>query len=595
MEPKVISMSGVLNGINEGVAIVKNTNTVNCDLTKTYEKEGLAIYRFKIAAETSFVPEPIELVWKIPAINVKGLWKPTSDFAKRIEADWELANHESRISIDSPVVALFGNKDENIICFSCSNAINKLELGAKYREEDDFVYCKVVLFTECKYAIQNFEMELRVDRREITFSQALQDTTTWWESFESLRPAYVPSIAKKPLYSTWYQFHQDLEMDKLLAECRLAKSLGFESIIIDDGWQTEDNNRGYDFTGDWESERFEDFGQLVNQIKEIGLKVGIWYSVPFCGNKSKAYQKFKGKFLTENHRWAPVFDPRYPEVRDYLVGIYTQAAKDWKLDGFKLDFIDDFKAYPDTSFEPNTGRDFSSINEAVDALLMQVSVELKKINPEVFIEFRQKYTGPAMRKYGNMLRAFDCPGDAVMNRVRIADIRMLSGSTAVHSDMVTWHHNEKVEVAALQLINTLFGVPQLSIFLDDAPKSHIEMVDFYMKYWTNHSALLLNGAYEPSKPLANYPTQRIVTQDTTIIGLYEPHLILLELGTPNLHVHNGQLEDEIVIKNTMDFGTYSCKIYDCRGNVIENKNIGFTKGIMALEVPPCGILIAEKL
>ena len=595
MEPKVISMSGVLNGINEGVAIVKNTNTASCELTKTYEKDGLAIYRFKIAAETSFVPEPIELVWKIPALNVKGLWKPTSDFAKRIEADWELTNHESRISIDSPVVALFGNRDENIVCFSCSNAINKLELGAKYREEDDFVYCKVVLFTECKYAIQNFEMELRVDRRKITFSQALKDTAAWWESFESLRPAYVPSIAKKPLYSTWYQFHQDLEVDKLLAECRLAKSLGFESIIIDDGWQTEDNNRGYDFTGDWESERFEDFGQLVNQIREIGLKVGIWYSVPFCGKKSKAYQKFKGKFLTENHRWAPVFDPRYPEVRDYLVGIYTQAAKDWKLDGFKLDFIDDFKAYPDTSFEPHTGRDFSSINEAVDALLMQVSVELKKINPEVFIEFRQKYTGPAMRKYGNMLRAFDCPGDAVMNRVRIADIRLLSGATAVHSDMVTWHQNEKVEVAALQLINTLFGVPQLSIFLDDAPKSHIEMVDFYMKYWTNHSALLLNGAYEPSKPLANYPTQRIVTQDTTIIGLYEPHLIQLELGTPNLHIHNGQLEDEIVLKNAADFGTYSCKIYDCRGNVIENTNIGFAKGILALEVPPCGILIAEKL
>jgi len=595
MEPKVISMSGVLKEVNEDVAIVKNTNKANCYLTKTYDKDGLAIYQFKLKSETSFVPEPIELVWKTPALNIKGLWKPTSDFAKRIEADWELANHESRISIDSPVIALFGNNDENIICFSSSNAINKLEMGAKYREEDDFVYCKVTLFTECKYAIRNFDMELRVDRRKIGFPQALKDTAAWWESFQSLTPAYVPAIAKKPLYSTWYQFHQDLEMEKLLEECRLAKSLGFEAIIIDDGWQTEDNNRGYDFTGDWESERFEDFGDLVNQIRHIGLKVGIWYSVPFCGKKSKAYQKFKGKFLTENHRWAPVFDPRYPEVRDYLVGIYVKAAKDWNLDGFKLDFIDDFKAYPDTSFEPHKGRDFSSINDAVDALLTQASLELKKINPEIFIEFRQKYTGPAMRKYGNMLRAFDCPGDAVMNRVRIADIRMLSGTTAIHSDMVTWHFAEKVEVAALQLINTLFGVPQLSIFLNDAPKSHVEMVDFYIKYWNNHAKVLLHGAYTPSKPLANYPTQRVTTKDTTIIGVYEPYVITLEQETPHIHIHNGLLAEEVVIKNTMDYGTYSCKIYDCRGNVTANKNLELIKGIMALDIPPCGILIAEKL
>ena len=48
-----------------------------------------------------------------------------------------------------------------------------------------------------------------------------------------------------------------------------------------------------------------------------------------------------------------------------------------------------------------------------------------------------------------------------MNRIRIADIRMLAGNTAVHSDMITWHHDETLEIAALQLVNTLFGVPQI--------------------------------------------------------------------------------------------------------------------------------------
>jgi len=85
------------------------------------------------------------------------------------------------------------------------------------------------------------------------------------------------------------------------------------------------------------------------------MKCLLWYSVPFCGIKSKAYQLFKGKFLTENHPWAPVFDPRYPEVRSYLVQKYAAALIDWKLDGFKLDFIDDFKAYPETVLTKENG------------------------------------------------------------------------------------------------------------------------------------------------------------------------------------------------------------------------------------------------
>lgn len=595
MEQNNTTMSSVLKEIKEGVRITKNGNKASCSLTKLKDEQGLSMYRFHLDSETSFVPEPIELEWKLPALNVKGVWKPTSDFAKRIEADWELANHESRISIDSPVISVFGNNDENIICFSCSNAINKLEMGAKYREEDDHIYCKIILFTECKYAISNFSFDIRVDCRSIQFSEALQDTSRWWETFENLKPAYVPDIAKKPLYSTWYQFHQDLEEDTLLQECQLAKNSGFEAIIIDDGWQTQDNNRGYDFTGDWESERFKDFGALVSKIQDIGLKVGIWYSVPFCGKKSKAYKRFKGKFLTEDHRWAPVFDPRYPDVRDYLVGIYVKAAQEWGLDGFKLDFIDDFKAYPDTPFESSTARDFSSINDAVDALLTQVSESLKRINPEIFIEFRQKYTGPAMRKYGNMLRAFDCPGDATMNRVRIADLRMLSGNTAIHSDMVTWHGDEEVAIAALQLINTLFGVPQLSIFLKDASAAHARMVDFYMKYWTEYADILLDENYVPSKPLANYPLQKVTAKDTLIVGIYEPYTIALDEMPKYLHIHNGQLYDEVIVRNTNGQRAYSCKIYDCQGTLVTEQNIVFDNSVTAVGIPPCGILIAEKL
>lgn len=564
-------------------------------LEKVYDKAGVAIYNFEVSSDEKLYPGPITLSWKIPAINVKGIWKPTTDFNKRIQADWELDNMESRISIDAPVINIFGHNDENIFTFACSNAINKLEMNTRLREEDNCFHCHITFFMEQHYALDHFKAQLRFDYSEVHFSESLKNVSKWWETFEDLQPAYVPEIANKPLYSTWYQFHQNLEVDFLLAECKMAHELGYEAIIIDDGWQTNDSNRGYDFTGDWQPERIPEMADFVKQVHATGMKLALWYSVPFCGKKSKAYQRFKGKFLTEDHRWAPVFDPRYPDVREYLIGLYADALRDWGFDGFKLDFIDEFKMYPDTPLNREDGLDFASINEAVDCLLTDVKNALQEINPEVFIEFRQKYTGPAMRKYGNMFRAFDCPGDATMNRLRIADIKMICGNTAVHSDMVTWHPEEPLEIAALQIINVLFGVPQLSIILRDAPKPYIDMIAFYTRYWNDNSDVFTTGDFKPSRPLANYPTQRVSKNGNTIIGVYNTYVIELENDDDEIHVLNGQIANQIIIRNTRDLGDYRCTSYDCQGQVVEEKTITFSKGVLEIAVPPCGILMAKKV
>ncbi len=579
----------------EEVRVKPNPNPAECTLTALHIDEGVSVYDLNIRSDEEFVPEPVTVEWKFPAIGVKGVWKPTADFSKRIEADWELQTHESRISIDAPVMLLFGSNDENVLCFSCANAINRIEMSAKYREEDNNFYCSITFFTECRYPIKDFSTKIRIDQRHIHFSRALTSTSLWWEGFENLKPAIVPSIARMPLYSTWYQFHQNLDKDQLISECKLAKELGFEAIIIDDGWQTRDNNRGYDYTGDWKPDRFPDMTDLVKSIQQTGMGVGLWYSVPFCGRKSEAYNKFKGKFLTENHRWAPVFDPRYPEVREYLVGIYSKAVKNWGLDGLKLDFIDDFKAYPDTPFDHNESRDFSSINDAVDQLLSEVSREVKKINPEIFIEFRQKYTGPAMRKYGNMLRAFDCPGDFVMNRVRIADIRMLSGDTAVHSDMVKWHFDEEVEHAAIHYMNTLFGVPQISMMLADTPISHKNMVRFYTAYWRSRSQVLLSKDFLPTSPMANYPVLQANNDQICVVGIFENQVYKLASAYEEIDILNAKLSSEVMVSCSGNFGKYDCRLFDCQGNLVSNEQIQFEKATVTIEIPFCGMFTAKKM
>lgn len=52
--------------------------------------------------------------------------------------------------------------------------------------------------------------------------------------------------------SLWYSFHQELSAEEILEECALSRAMGMRTVIIDDGWQTADNSRGYDYCGDWQ-------------------------------------------------------------------------------------------------------------------------------------------------------------------------------------------------------------------------------------------------------------------------------------------------------------------------------------------------------
>ena len=558
------------------------------------KKDGVFTYKLKVKSEIAASPQAITLRWRMPSLNIKGVWKCGGIHDKRQQYDWELVHLQTRISVDAPVISVFGHDDNNVVTFACSDAINLLEMNALLREEDNHLYCHFTFFSERHPEITEYEAELRVDTRSVLYSKSLQDISKWWETFESLKPSPAPDLASVPLYSTWYQFHQDLDEDILLEECKVAHSLGYELIILDDGWQTMDNNRGYDYTGDWQPDRFPDMAGFVKKVHDIGMKFGLWFSVPFCGKKSKAFQKFKGKFLIEDHRWAPVFDPRYPEVRQHLIDIYVNALKEYNLDAFKLDFIDDFRVYPETVLTKENGRDYANVNAAVDRLLTDVMKSLRAIKPDIGIEFRQQYVGPALRKYGNMFRAFDCPNDAVSNRIRITDVKLLIGDSVVHSDPQTWHSDEKVELAALQVLNGIYGVPQMSVHLRNLSPSHFNMVKFYTAYWKENVDVLLNGNFSPVNPLANYPVLKSEKDGHAIIGIYDDVITNFN-GESRIDLLNAKTSKNIAIRNIGKGGEYQMTTWNCEGVKLTEGTVTIPKGLIDLEVPQAGMIQIRKI
>ncbi|WP_339269801.1 glycoside hydrolase family 36 protein [Paenibacillus sp. FSL R5-0744] len=585
-------MKTLINNDCPHVTLISDNPFFESTTTVETIEENLFLIHIRLTALQKDYPPVCRIEWSIPAVDIHSLWHPGTDRNKAFQVDWG-DGFQSKSTSLAPVASLFNLSGQNRMTFAFSDALNNVSIKAGIHEEDSSFLCSVTLFEEALPKMDHYEATLRIDHRNIPYHKALEDVTLWWETLPGYKPAAVPDAALRPMYSTWYSFHQALSAAELEEQCRLAKELGCDSIIVDDGWQTDDNNRGYAFTGDWEvyDGKIPDMKSHVEAVHRLDMKYMLWYSVPFVGKCSKVWGQFENKLLRVDEKLnAGVLDPRYPDVREYLIHTYEQAVTGWDIDGLKLDFVDSFRLSPDQKEGTAEGRDYESVPEAVDRLLSDVMDRLKAIKPDILIEFRQTYIGPLMRKYGNMFRANDCPNDSIQNRVRTLDLRLLSGNTAVHSDMIMFNPNEPLESAAMQLINVIFSVPQISLRLNDIGEDYLAMLRFWLAFSREHSDVLLRGALYPQQPELLYPLVTARKDDIQIIAIYADAVVPIDQDASHLFIVNGTYSEKLVIRSSLSPAYYKIQVKDCCGQLISLQTQQINKGLLEVSVPKAGII-----
>ena len=534
------------------------------------------------------VPEKFSVVWNISGDGCAHLWHPF-ERNHTLRPDWGMNEMNSRLASGMPIYQVISSDSKNTICFSVSDVDTPMKLKTGYIEETAEMKCEVEFFSMPVGMLTEYNAVIRVDFRNIPYYDAIYETRQWWEEEHGLVGAYVPKYAKLPMDSLWYSFHQNLTVDEILEECRLSYALGMKTVIIDDGWQTGDNNRGYAYCGDWEvyEPKMGDMTTLVDELHKIGMKVILWYSVPFMGIYAKNYDKYKDMCLDKSGNEKDFFalDPRYKEVRHYLSSIYEKAVRTWGLDGLKLDFIDSF-VLRGKSLEYDDRRDTESLEEAIHLLMSDATRRLRALNPDILIEFRQSYIGPSICKYGNMLRVGDCPADYITNRSQIIDMRYTSGKTAIHSDMMMWNKTEPVEIAALQIANAVFGVPQISVKINEMPENHVDMIRFYLDFWLENRDILLGGKLVGYHPESNYTSAVCTLKNKSVIALYTDKVA--DIKTDKCIIINAGTSKSAIVKTIKDM---SYKTYDCMGNIIEEGIIDTP--LIELSVPIAGMIFVE--
>ncbi len=555
---------------------------------------GLMLATLRLKSDQAAVPPKFKVRWNFPAVNLAGIW--VSDNTRQLN-DHQGGKVQSRAVLRAPLMQYLGPDDRNRMTIAASDALRLLTVQGAVKEEDVCIHGFLELFAGSEPPMDRYEITLRFDTRDLPFHQVLQQTARWWAAQDGYQPAHVPEGSRLPLYSTWYSYHQNVDPDVIVEECRIGGELGLKGVIVDDGWQTLDGNRGYAFTGDWKPERIPDMKGFVDRIHALNQKFMIWYSVPMAGEKSEAAKRFKDKTLGFSAGLqAHVLDPRYPEVREYLIGLYEAAVRDWGIDGLKLDFIEMFAPKPDTVLTAENGRDYASVDEAVDRLFTDIMARLRAIKPEISIEFRQPYNGPLMRKYGNMLRGVDCPNAGPVNRKEIVDLRLLADHTAVHSDMFIWHPDEPVDTAALQILNVIFSVPQVSVRLHELSPEHRRMIGFWMHYWLTNREVLLDGEFIPLSPAHNYPMISGVTAGKRISAIYQDVVVNVgESAPPAIDVIHAKPGSEVVMRFVNDYGKASVTVRDCCGRQLSQQEMVISAGARVFEVPGSGLLEIRKL
>lgn len=562
----------------------------NFKLSTTYEN-GREYLKIEMDGYEEAVPSPFTVSFAVPQNDAHHLWSVNGTSRFQIKPDWA-ASYKSSISSGMPLYQFLNDSNRNRLTIAMSEVFDEVVAEVGLREEGCLLCGHIKYFTAPHAPLSHYETVICFDSRNLFWAKSIQEASAWMSEASGCKPCQVPEAATDPLYSSWYQFHQDVHAGDIEAECKLASELGMRTIIVDDGWQTEDTSRGYAFCGDWEvvESRFPNMWDHVDQVHRMGMKYMLWYSVPYVGIHSKAYERFKDKALKVNDGGnVLVLDPRFPEVREYLLNLYVKAMNDWGLDGFKLDFIDQFRL---TGTDPDiaqnyAGRDFKSVPDAVNKLMSDIQSELHEMNPEVLLEFRQSYIGPAIRQYGNMLRVSDCPGDLQANRIGIANLRLTSGATAVHSDMIEWSSAESPENAGRAILSALFGTIQYSVMLRDISQAHRNVIKHWIDFSQKHRETLLHSDFYPSHPEAGYPTIEAANDKEWIIAAYQDDIVVdVASCDRDTYIINATGANAVYV--SLDKSPSKVEAFDTYGRSVKAPAV--KKGISRIEIPVSGYI-----
>ncbi len=152
---------------------------------------------------------------------------------------------------------------------------------------------------------------------------------------------------KRPLLiNSWEAAYFDFDDKKLVEFAKVAKDLGIEMLVMDDGWFGKRND-DHSSLGDWfvnEEKLKGGLAPLIKQINDLGLKFGIWYEPEMISPDSELYRQHPDWCVRVEGREPKIARHQYvidfsrKDVRDNIWEQMYKVLSENKIDYIKWDF-----------------------------------------------------------------------------------------------------------------------------------------------------------------------------------------------------------------------------------------------------------------
>lgn len=162
------------------------------------------------------------------------------------------------------------------------------------------------------------------------------------------------------LLNSWEAMYYDVSIEKIKKQAVLAKELGIELFVLDDGWFRKDNN-SYSSMGEWvcNEEKLPGGIEYVSDlIHSMGLKFGLWFEPEAVSPDSSIYAEHPEWILHVpgyeplKGRHEYLLDLGRNEVQEYLTNMLSGYLSSGKIDYIKWDMNRPFTDTASSAISP---------------------------------------------------------------------------------------------------------------------------------------------------------------------------------------------------------------------------------------------------
>jgi alpha-galactosidase len=577
-----LGWNSVSFGVEPGDVYVFNKSKIHIEgvltpfeATIDIQEQGLQKYILNIYLHATYAAAPpsFNVSVKFPKDKINQIWNSKTWSNKSF---FTLPSYD-RAAAGFSIISGLTLNDQNQITFTCKDAYKAKFVSSNIREENDSIVFSLGFFEDNPPLsnLQDYQAEVLVDFRNIHFSKAIYDASSWFLSDDFKMGVASVDTTNIPAFSTWYPMHRNIPLENITKELDSLRTFNFKSVLVDDGWQALVNMK-VDTAYSYEQNSYKTMNIFKQKCMDMKLPLYLWYSIPFMGGNPVVLKKFEGKYIRYRApRQMYVLDPRYAEVRKYLVSTYANFLSVWQFDGYWFDFLKGFYPKEGALIEQDGGRDFVSIELAVDTLYADMEARLKTIKPNIFMGQKFPVVGPNLVSYQSFLTGFVGVENCQVVREKMVNNRLLYGKYTPFMEVVAFNPKEQPEDVARKLQSVLFGNPYVSFYITTMPTEVKQTIRFWLNYWKSNYQVIFEGEFEPMQVSHFYPVVKVENEQKSIYMLYEDHTINLPLTlSSTIDVINSKITPGIQFQLSKSGLEYHYEIFNCKGVSTEN---GVTK------------------